>query len=354
MIAQSTITAIKNLAIEGVVNEYVKVTRGTAKCPFHNEDTASMKVTNRKGIFKCFGCGIAGDAITFVMKHEKLKYYEAIEKIAADNNIAVEYEADTKTPEERKFEKDKLDTAKALLDYAHSFYKQALHNNPSIKALLAERGYTDADIMHDELGFAPDNWKNITSYIIQQGGYEVALEIGLIATKEGSTNHYDVYRNRIIIPIHDKNGQLIGFAGRAIDAEDKAKYINPKESFIYNKAQVLYGLHKAIKTIDAESNCYLVEGYFDCNSLRKAKVYNVVASCGTAFMDSHLKIIKQYTNRITLFPDGDKPGMKTLFPNGDKPGLIAQCVKLGFTTQLATVANKDPDDIVREQLLNTN
>lgn len=340
MISPNTIQAIRELSVEDVVSQHVELKQRKGCCPFHHEKTPSFSVNPARNIFKCFGCGEGGDSIKFTQLILKLSFYEAIEHLAKQFNIEIEY-IETKSPEEKKKDIDKLNQAKEILDYAHRYYRSQLNSNPSIKQILLERGIDDTIIDEEMLGFAPDDYKNITTHIVNNGWYEVAIEIGLIRTKQGTSTTYDVFRNRIIIPLNDAQGQLIGFAGRAI-GDEQPKYLNPNENFLYAKKETLYGMDVARQSIAEEKNCYLVEGYFDVLSLRKQGVMNVVAACGTAVDDKHLNQIKRFTNTITLFPDGDAAGKKALTP------LIHRCVKLGFVTMVSIVDGKDPDEIARE------
>lgn len=339
MIAPSTIEAIRDLTIESVVAKHVELKHRKGCCPFHHEKTPSFSVNPARNIFKCFGCGEAGDGIKFIQKLFNKTFYEAIEYLASQHNIAIEFIED-KSPEQRKYEVDKWNLAKEVLHFVHTYYQAQLRSNTNIRAVLLERGIDDNTIEEECLGYAPDDFKNITPTIINNGWYDIAVEIGLIKTKEGTSSTYDVFRNRIIIPMYDSNGQIIGFAGRAMGNE-QPKYLNPNENFLYSKKEVLYGMEVARKHIVDEKNCYLVEGYFDVISLRRKGVFNVVAACGTAVDDKHLQQIKRITNNITLFPDGDAAGYKALEP------LIQRCVKLGLVTRVTVVDGMDPDEVAR-------
>lgn len=336
IIQDSTIQAVRDLPIEDVLERYIKIKKNEACCPFHNEKTPSFRIS-KKNFFKCFGCGEAGDAIAFVQKHDKLTFIEAIERIASAHNIAIEY-ASNDTPEERQAKITKLDTAKQILNFAHDYYRKALQENEGVKAYLLERGYDDDKIEEWQLGYAPDSFKNITPSIINRGWYDVALEIGLIGTK--NEKNFDLYRNRITIPIYDKHGQIIGFGGRAV-GDNPPKYINPCESFLYSKSTVLFGLDRAAAAIKEQNRSILTEGYFDVMSMHNAGVENVVAPCGTACDEKQLKLLKRYSNRITIMNDGDKAGQTATLKTLQKAMAAEMDV---FCVELT---GQDPDELAR-------
>lgn len=340
MISDSTIQAIRDLPIDQVVGRYVKLTKYTACCPFHEEKSPSFRVTPPKGIFKCFGCGESGDGIAFVQKMESLSFYETLEKLANDHHIEIKYD-DSLTEEVRKERKDKEDLAAEVLTFTNQFFRKNLKENPDAIEYLHKRGFTEEDIDIWEMGFAPDSFKALTQKIIAKNWFNIAGELGLIRTKEGNT--YDFYRNRITIPIRNKMGMLIGFGARAL-GDEKPKYINPTESFLYQKSVVLFGLDKASKAIRECKNANLVEGYFDVISMHKAGAINTVASCGTAVDEKHLQEIKKYTDTITLMQDGDKAGVKAV------TDLVPRCLKLNLNTLVAVLDGQDPDDFSQQFL----
>lgn len=342
MISDSTIQAIRDLPIDQVVGRYVKLTKYAACCPFHEEQTPSFRVTPPKGIFKCFGCGEAGDGIAFVQKIESLSFYETLEKLAKDHNIEIKYD-DSLSEEARKERKDKEDLAAEVLAFTNQFFRKNLQENPDALAYLNQRGFTDEDIDFWEIGFAPDSYKSLTQKIIAKNWFNIAGELGLIRTKEGNT--YDFYRNRITIPIRNKMGMLVGFGARSL-GDEKPKYINPSESFLYHKSVVLFGLDKASKAIRESKNVHLVEGYFDVISMHKAGAINTIASCGTAVDEKHLQEIKKYTDTITLMQDGDKAGIKAV------TDLVPRCLKLNLNTLVAVLDGQDPDDFSQQFLNN--
>ena len=339
MIAPATIQAIREISIEAIVSQYIKVTKHTACCPFHNENTPSFHLNNKKNIFKCFGCGIAGDGIKFVELHERLSFSETLERIARDHSIAIEY-IDSFTPEERKAHIDKMDEYRNILNYAQNFYRNALQNNPAIKQLLYDRGLTDDDIIDWKLGYAPDGFQGIVNGIIERNWYEPATHIGLIGTTNGTS--WDMYRNRITIPLTDRHGQIIGFSARVVD-DSKPKYMNPKESDIYQKSNLWFGWDEAIKTIAHEKNAIIVEGYFDVISLHRKNITNSIAGCGTEIDEKQLKLLKPHTPCVTLMYDGDNAGQKKLLAHTIKAS------KLSFAVQIIEMPEGiDPDDLSKQ------
>lgn len=340
IISENTIQRIKDLSISDIVGKYIHLKNNEACCPFHNEKTPSFRINLKHDYYKCFGCGASGDGIKFVQEIDKLNFIESVEKIAKDHNIDIEYEDSKESAEDRAIRINELDSAKKALNYAHEFYQKALQNNPSALQYLQERGIDNNDIDFWGIGFAPDDYKNITTYLINNGLYEVSIKIGLIKTKNGNT--YDTYRNRIIIPIKDKFGQIIGFGGRYFGDSDKfPKYINPSESFLYNKSNTLFGLNHALNSIKKSDRTHLVEGYFDCIQCFKHGLENTVAPCGTSLTDAQLKLLKKYSQNITLFFDGDNAGKTAAMK------AIKSCIKNGLTPFIVQLENNDPDEYAR-------
>lgn len=343
MISENTIQRIKDINIIDVVSKHLTLKKEVAKCPFHNEKSESFHVSERKQVFKCFGCGIAGDSIKFVQDIKKLTFSEALELMAKDHNITVEYIDDKWTPEQREAHKSKLDQAKSALAFAHEIYKKELQENEKAKEYLLNRGIDDDMIIEWGLGFAPDSFNTVTTQLINKGWFDVAHEIGLINRNEEKAKNYDAYRNRIIIPIDDKYAQLVGFGGRDLSGEDKAaKYINPKDSFIYKKEEILFGLDRAITSIKETDRAILMEGYFDVISCHINGLTNAVCSCGTSVTDKQLKLMKRYSNNLTTFFDGDNAGQKA----NEKTILTA--IEMGMNVfTVVTEGTMDPDEIAQ-------
>jgi len=348
MIARSTIDKIFDTArVEEVVGDFVKLKRSgsglTGLCPFHNEKTPSFHVSVVKGIYKCFGCGQAGNAVNFVMEHEKMTYPEALRYLAQKYNIDIE---EDDVPDAVKEEQQSRESLLLLNKWAQEFYTSQMletENGRSIAySYFKNRGFTDETIAKFQLGFHPNEW-TILSDTAQQAGYakEYLVKTGLSIEKDDRL--FDRFRNRVTFPIHNLAGKVIAFGARILDKDKKqAKYLNSPESEVYHKSNVLYGIHLARKSISAEDTCYLVEGYTDVISLHQAGIENVVSSSGTSLTIEQIRLINRYTKNITILYDGDSAGVKAsfrgidlilsegmnvkiaLFPEGDDPDSFAR------------------------------
>ncbi len=313
MISPATISAVLSAAnIIDVIGAHVQLKRNganhTGLCPFHNEKSPSFSVSAAKQIYKCFGCGEGGNAIQFLIKHDKLTFPEAIKQLADKYNIAVEEDTQYQLPQETKNKKEEM---AHLLQWAAQQYEQLLQSisaDHPAKQYLASRGYTPERISEWGMGYAPANFKYLTENIISQNKYTIAAELGLVKSKEGKT--YDFYHNRIIVPIHDHNGNLTGFAARQIPTgseEDKKypKWINPPNSLLYQKNKTWYGLHTAVQTIHREKMAYLVEGYPDVHTMQDNGITNTIAPCGKEITDEQIQMLKRYTQHICFVPNID-------------------------------------------------
>jgi DNA primase len=349
MIKKETIDKILETAIvEEVVGDFVYLKkRGTSMiglCPFHGEKSPSFHVSPSKGIYKCFGCGKGGDSVNFIMEHEKYSYPEALKYIAAKYNIEVE---ETEVSPEFKEEQDRRESLYIVSTYAAKFFADSMWNTDTGKTIglsyFKERGFRDDIIKKFELGYSPDDWSALLDASLKDGYQQIFLEdVGLIV-KNDQGKIYDRFRGRVMFPIHNFTGRVIGFGGRTLKT-DKAvpKYVNSPESDIYHKSNVLYGLFQAKKAIRDLDNCYLVEGYADVLAVQQAGVENVVASSGTSLTTEQIRLIARFTKSITILYDGDAAGIKAslrgldmileegldvkvvLFPDGDDPDSYIQ------------------------------
>ncbi|NLA15533.1 MAG: DNA primase [Bacteroidales bacterium] len=322
MISQTTIESILNAAsIEEVIGEYVTLKKRGANlvacCPFHNEKTPSFTVSPSKGIFKCFGCGKAGNVIRFIMEHEHLSYVEALKFLGNKYNIPVEDREET--PEEAQ-SRMRRDSMLVVNEYAQKFYSQYLLEEQRGKDIglsyLTERGFTESIIRQFGLGFAPSE-KDTFTQTAMAAGYKQEL---LIAT--GLTIHYpaaagraegwaDRFRDRVMFPIHSLSGRVIGFGGRSLQSSKQtAKYVNSPDSEVYDKSRSLYGLYFAKQHISRQQACYLVEGYTDVLSLYQAGIMNVVSSSGTSLTEEQIRLIKRFARQVVVLYDGDDAGIK--------------------------------------------
>ncbi len=316
MIDQSTIDKIfAAIDIVEVIGDFVKLKKAGTNykglSPFTNEKTPSFFVSPSKGIFKCFSSGIGGNAISFIMEHEKLSYPEALKYLAKKYHIEIiEHE---QSPDEIR-EKNERESLLALTDFAAKQFREWLNNREEGRAVglsyLKERGLREHNIEKFQLGYSFESRDAFTRLAFEKGyKEEYLIKTGLTIDK--GNYKFDRFSGRIIIPIHSISGQVIGFGGRIIKkAENTAKYLNSPESEIYHKSNVLYGLFYAKNAITRQDKCYLVEGYTDVLSLHQAGVENVVASSGTALTGEQIRLVKRFTKNITVLYDGDEAGIK--------------------------------------------
>ena len=351
MIPKETIDEIFETArIEEVVGDFVQLRKRGVNligvCPFHDEKTPSFTVSPAKGIYKCFGCQVGGNAINFVMAHEQYSYPEALRFLAKKYNIFIE---EKKLTPQEIVEKSERESLYIVSTYAQEFFTEQLLNSEKGKAIglsyFKERGFTEEIIKKFDLGYCPDDG-NAFVKAAQENGYGIDFikKLGLGKDRNGSL--YDGYKGRVIFPIQNLSGKTIGFGGRTLVTSKKVpKYVNTPECDIYHKSKVLYGLNRAKTAIIKQDNCFLVEGYTDVISLHQTGIENVVSSSGTALTKDQIKLINRYTPNITILFDGDVAGIKAsfrgidlileegmnvkvvLFPEGEDPDSYAK--KLG-------------------------
>ncbi len=319
MIPREKVAEIHDAArIEEVVGEFVSLKkRGTnmiGLCPFHQEKTPSFTVSPAKGIYKCFGCGAAGNAVNFVMQHEQYTYPEALRYLAGKYNIEVEEREET---DEEKQAKDERESLLAVTSFAQKHFSRNLWETSEGKSVglsyLKERGFLEKTIKEFQLGYSPEAWDDLTK-TAQKNGYKNKFleKSGLSIIKPHQA--YDRFRNRVIFPIHNLTGKVVGFGARLLTNEkNKPKYLNSPESEIYNKSRLLYGIYFAKSEMVREDNCLLVEGYTDVISLYQTGIENAVASSGTSLTEDQIKLIRRYTQNITILYDGDAAGLKASF-----------------------------------------
>ncbi len=348
MIKPDTIQNILDaVRIEEVINDFVPLKKRGVNylglCPFHNEKTPSFVVSPSKGIFKCFGCGKSGNAVGFIMEHEHYSYPEALKYLA--NKYGIEVEEEEMTPE-MKEEFDERERMFLLNGFMSEHFQKNLLETEDGKAIgltyLKERGFLEATIKKFQLGYAANAWEEYSGYALRNGyKKDILVKTGLSIEKDGKL--IDRFKGRVIFPIHNLTGKVIGFGGRILTSEKKtAKYLNSPESEIYNKSKSLYGIYFAKSAIAKADNCYLVEGYTDVISLHQAGIENVVASSGTSLTVEQIKLIKRFTNNITILYDGDTAGIKASFRGID---LI---LEQGMNVKIVLFPEgEDPDSYVR-------
>lgn len=316
MIHPSTIEEIKNrIDIVEVVGDFVTLKRSgssyKALSPFSNEKTPSFYVVPAKGIFKDFSSGKGGDAITFVMEVDGLSYVEALKYLAGKYGIEIKEEEQS---DEALIAQNKRESLYIVLNFANDYFQRVLHDSDEGKAIglsyFKERGFTDETIKKFELGYSKELWDGLLNDAVQEGyNRELLAEAGLIIDKEGKS--YDRFRSRVMFPIHNVSGKTIAFGGRKLSSTDKsAKYINSPETELYHKSKVLYGMYQGKNAIRKEENCFLVEGYTDVISMHQSGIENVVSSSGTALTEDQVKLIRRYSEQVTVIFDGDQAGIR--------------------------------------------
>jgi DNA primase len=350
LITRDTIRKIIDTAqIVEVVGDFVNLKKSGSiykgNCPFHQEKTPSFVVNPNKNIFKCFGCGKGGDAINFIMEHEKFSYPEALKFLA--NKYQIEIEETYTQTEENKAEQAQVDSLYIALNFATKYFQQQLLETEDGRNIALsyckERGMSDEVIQKFQIGYAPDSFDAFLNNAKEHAyNEEILLNAGLI--KEKNDKKYDFFRDRLMFPILNVSGKTIAFGGRILKkAENQAKYINTAETEVYHKSQVLYGIFHAKETIRKQDECILVEGYTDVISLYQAGIKNAVASSGTALTREQVLLIKRFTQNIVILYDGDAAGIKAALRGLDIVLEIGLNVKIVLLPEA-----EDPDSFVRK------
>lgn len=311
-----------NMDIVGIVEGYMELKNkqhGTTLiglCPFHNEKTPSFKVTPARGRYKCFGCGKGGDAIDFIMEQEHTGFMESLKIGAKKLGLSVDWEEAVKGFDSEEFKHK--ESLRIVCEKAAEFYQKCLSENKKAQDFLAMRNFITGEEDPLMLGYAPAG--NAFLKWGKENGLNLALmkEAGLISTNEDTHEDYDYFRDRIMFPVCEKSGKVIGFSGRLLgEKKGVPKYVNSPDTPIYRKGNELYGLNVARKMINTENRAYLVEGNFDVKRLHSIGVINTVAACGTALTPEQIQLLKTFTPNISLIYDGDDAGRKAIERNGD-------------------------------------
>ena len=348
MIPQDTIMSIiDTVRIEEVVSDFVSLKKRGANligvCPFHKEKTPSFIVSPAKGIFKCFGCGKAGDSVRFIMEHEHYSYPEALRYLA--NKYGIIIEEKEQSPEElmAQNEREKMFN---INTFAQQYFSNTMKNDDEGQAVgmsyFRERGFRDAIIDKFQLGYCLNQRDAFVQYALKNGySKDLLLNIGLASGNE--ERMYDKYQGRVIFPIHNLTGKVIGFGARILSGDKtKAKYLNSPESEIYNKSQTLYGIYFAKNEISRLDNCILVEGYADVLSMHQAGIENTVASSGTSLTIEQIRLISRYTKNITILYDGDNAGIHAALRGTD------MILEEGMNVRIVLLPpDEDPDSFVQ-------
>ena len=365
MIDRSTVDRIYAAAnIVDIIGDYVTLKKKgvnyQACCPFHNEKTPSFVVSPSKGVYKCFGCGKGGNAVTFIMEHESISYPEALKIVAKRYGIEVEEREQTEEDVRRNNNRESMF---ALNGWAAEYFAKYLLNNPEGKSVglsyfSQKRGFTDATIHKFGLGFCSAKGDALTQAALAAGyKEEFLLSTGLTLKRESDGRLYDRFRDRVMFPVHNISGRVVAFGGRTLRTDKSvAKYQNSPESEIYSKTRELYGLYFAKKAIQQQGFAIMVEGYTDVISMHQAGVENVVASSGTSLTIEQIRLLSRFTRNITVIYDGDSAGVKATMRGIDmilKEGMNVRIVSLPVEHDPDSFARAHTADEVRDYIQRT-
>lgn len=359
----ATIERIRQSAdVADVIGDYVSLKKKGANlwacCPFHGEKSPSFSVSPAKGIYKCFGCGKAGDSIRFIMDIEGLGYGEALRHLAKKYGIEIQ---ETVMTDEQLQSQNERESLLIVLNYAKNYYQNNLFKHDEGQSVgypyFKERGFSDKTINTFELGYSLESWDALTKEALKNGySLEVLEKAGLTIIKESeqlavgsrqaseNVKSFDRFRNRVTFPIHNVSGKVIAFGARILKTDkSQAKYLNSPETEVYHKSNVLYGIFQAKNAIRTKDVCYLVEGYTDVISLHQAGIENVVASSGTSLTIEQIRLIGRFTQNITVLYDGDSAGIKASLRGMD------MILEEGLNVKLVVFPEgEDPDSYVQK------
>jgi DNA primase len=304
MIKKESIENLKNnLDVVDVISQYIELKKSGANfkacCPFHGETTPSFVVSPAKQIYHCFGCGVGGDSIKFVMEYEKLSYPETIEKLASMNNFNLEYEENSEKKQDTK-----------IIEEVNKFYQKLFVSNNTVKEYIHQRGISEFSIEKFEIGYAPVSADTINFLKSNHYNLPDAIDLGIIDT--GTNGLYSRFIERITFPIYSINARLVGFGGRTITGHN-AKYVNSPQTKLFNKSKLLYGYHLAKEHIYKKNRIIVCEGYLDVIMLHQAGFNTAVATLGTALTVDHLPLLRRGEPKVILAYDGDKAGLAAAF-----------------------------------------
>lgn len=339
-ISQETVEEVLRRAnVYEVISDYLPLKKVgsvyTALCPFHSEDTPSFTVSPYKNIFKCFGCGIAGNAIKFVMEYEKVSFSEAVEKIARKYGIPVKYVGvdNSRTQGLYKVSREVLE-----------FFKESLKSSSVAKKYLKDRGISARTIEEFELGYNPLNTELLINFAKKKGiSLNDLADIGVLKRREegGFSN---IFRGRLIFPIKDVMGNVIAFGGRIVEGDSQAKYLNSPDTAIYKKGKSLFGIYESLPYIKEKKSVILVEGYMDLISLYQAGIKNVVASLGTSLTLEQAKLLRRYVDKVYIMFDSDRAGKEASI---SASSMLLSVGITPFYVRYSEKQGKDPDELVK-------
>ncbi|MDO8593629.1 MAG: DNA primase, partial [bacterium] len=343
--AKDTVAEIKErLSIQDIISPYVKLKRAgkslVGLCPFHKEKTGSFHVSSERGSWHCFGCGIGGDGFSFIEKIEGVDFKGALKILAEKAGVTIEYSGGGASREEQS-KKEKL---RALMSRASEWYAGKLAGSPA-EAYAKKRGLTGKTISLWRLGYAPDEWRALLESLTAEGfTIPELLSAGLIKEADGKKGtYYDRFRNRLMFPIRDSAGRVVAFTGRALSADDLAKYLNSPETELYHKSEILFGMDVAKDAIRVRKFTMLMEGQIDVLHAHQAGFENAVALSGTALSEKHLALMKRYSDNLMLVLDADPAGLNASARSA------ALALRHGLRVKAARLpTGKDPADLISE------
>lgn len=351
MIDRTTVDKIYAAAnIVEIIGDYVTLKRKgvnyMACCPFHNEKTPSFVVSPSKGLYKCFGCGKGGNAVTFLMEHESVSYPEALKMVAKRYNIPVEEREESEEDIRRNNDRESMF---AVNSWAAEYFMNYLHNESEGRSVglsyfRQQRRLTDATIRKFGLGFCPSYGDRMTTDALKAGYKEEYLKMtGLTKVRESDGHLYDPFRDRVIFPVHNISGRVVAFGARTLRSDKKvAKYLNSPESEIYSKRNEIYGLYFAKRAIQQQDCAIMVEGYLDVISMHQVGIENVVASSGTSLTQQQIRLLSRFSRNMTVIYDSDPAGIKASLRGID---LILQ---EGLNVRVVLLPDgEDPDSFAR-------
>lgn len=309
-------------------------------CPFHHEKTPSFSISEEKNLYHCFGCEAGGDILTFVMEYKRLSYPEAIKELCETFNIPLEASRSEMQRMQKRADLHELNEVAATY-----FHKNLLGSTEGAKAA---REYVLSRLSEDtikqwKLGYASDDWEELSNRLKIRYSPELLKASGLVKERESSFGNYDIFRNRIIFPIRDRNSKVIGFAGRTLSSEERVKYLNSPETALYKKSEVFYGIDKAFRDIRNSREVVIVEGYFDVLAAHEKGITNSICLGGYHLTDFHIKMLSSMAERIFLWYDDDEAGRRATLNSGKA------ALSKGIVTNIIALPGGDPDEILREQ-----
>ncbi len=340
-ISPDTIEEVRRTAnVYDVISEYINLEKAgsnyKALCPFHSEKTPSFIVSPQKNIFKCFGCGKSGTALSFIMDYEGISFSEAVIKLANKYNIPVKYTGSGKNYEYLK-------GLFSITEKISDFYRNQLKNSKKAKEYLKKREILSTTADHFNIGYSPENPELIINYSKKEGiSINDLKEVGIITEKENGTA-VDKFRGRLIFPIRDHRGRIVAFGGRTLREDQQPKYINSPETALYSKGKILYGFYESKNYLREKKWTVIVEGYLDLISLYQTGIRNVVATLGTSFTEFHGDLLKKFVNKAVLMFDSDKAGKKAVIRAAKV--LLSRNIDVYYAF---IEEGKDPDDLAKQ------